>query len=142
MSNFQFSGLIFAYHNLQSSFSILRSSFLVLLPGFSFFNSDFSFCKYICKMSQYTVWWYRIFHWYIKRLSCWYSDIAMSKFDTADLQYHLQPTLWKTFRDDILTWYWHLNNFLTFLDLTGKIKFTMQVQDEDGIEFLDLKLKF
>ena len=37
-----------------------------------------------------------------------------------------------------------LESFLDYLnqiDSTGKIKFTMQVQDEDGIEFLDLKLK-
>ena len=30
-------------------------------------------------------------------MSCSYSDIAMSKFDTAALQYHFQPTLWKIF---------------------------------------------
>ena len=81
-------------------------------------------------------------------MSCSYSDIAMSKFDTAALQYHFQPTLWKRFRDDILTIWTHgsdtLESFLDYLnqiDSTGKIKFTMQVQDEDGIEFLDLKLK-
>ena len=28
-------------------------------------------------------------------MSCSYSDIAMSKYDTAALQYHFQPTLWK-----------------------------------------------
>ena len=36
-------------------------------------------------------------------MSCSYSDIAISKFDTVALQYHFQPTLWKRFRDDILT---------------------------------------
>ena len=30
---------------------------------------------------------------------------------------------------------------LNQIDSTGKIKFTLQVQDEDGIECLDLKLK-
>ena len=77
-----------------------------------------------------------------------YSDFAMSKFDTAALQYHCQPTLWKRFRDDILKIWTHgSDTFESFLDdlnqidSTGKIKFTMQVQDEDGIEFLDLKLK-
>ena len=37
-----------------------------------------------------------------------------------------------------------LESFLDYhhqIHSTGKIKFTMQVQDEDGIEFLDLKLK-
>ena len=81
-------------------------------------------------------------------MPCSYSDIAMSKFDTAALQYHFQPTLWKRFRDDILTIWTHgsdpLESFLDYLnqiDSTGKIEFTMQVQDEDGIEFLDVKLK-
>ena len=31
-----------------------------------------------------------------------YSDIAVSKFDTAVLRYHFQPTLSKRFRNDIL----------------------------------------
>ena len=38
-----------------------------------------------------------------------------------------------------------LESFLDYLNQiasTSKIKFTIQVQDEDGIEFLDLKLKF
>ena len=85
-------------------------------------------------------------------MSCSYCDIAnyitMSKFDTAALQYHFQPTLGKSFRDDILTIWTHgsdtLESFLYYLnqiDSTGKITFTMQVQDQDGIEFLDLKLK-
>ena len=54
----------------------------------------------------------------------------------------------KKYRDYILTIWTHgsdtLESFLDYLnqiDSTGKIKFTMQVQDEDGIEFLDLKLK-
>ena len=64
-----------------------------------------------------------------------YSDIAMSKFDTAASQYHFEPTLWKSFRDGILTIWTHgcdtLESFLDYLnqaDPTGKIKFTMQVQ--------------
>ena len=40
-------------------------------------------------------------------MSCSYIDIAMSKFDTVTLQYHFQPTLWKRFRDDILTIWTH-----------------------------------
>ena len=37
-----------------------------------------------------------------------------------------------------------LESFLDYhhqIHSTGKIKFTMQVQDEDGIEFLDFKLE-
>ena len=30
-------------------------------------------------------------------MSCSYCDIAVSKFDTATLQYHFQPTFWKRF---------------------------------------------
>ena len=32
-------------------------------------------------------------------------------------------------------------DYLNHIDLTGKIKFNIQVTDEDGIDFLDLKLK-
>ena len=35
-------------------------------------------------------------------MTCSYSDIVMSKFDTAVLRYHFQPTLSKRFRNDIL----------------------------------------
>ena len=59
-------------------------------------------------------------------MSCSYSDIAMSKFDTAALQYHFQPTLWKRFLDDILTIWAHgtdtLESFLGYvnqIDSTG-----------------------
>ena len=81
-------------------------------------------------------------------MCCSYKDIAMSKLDTAALQYHFQPTLWKRFQDDVLVTYTHgsdtLESFLDYCNQTdsaGKIKFTMQVQNEDGIEFLDAKLK-
>ena len=40
-------------------------------------------------------------------LACSYSNIAMSNFDIAALQYHLQPTLWERFRDDVLTIWTH-----------------------------------
>ena len=60
-------------------------------------------------------------------MPCSYSDIAMSKFDTAALQYHFQPKLWKRFRDDILTIWIHgsdtLESFLTIL-----IKLIQQVR--------------
>ena len=56
----------------------------------------------------------------------------MSKFDTDIL------TIWTHSTDTLESFLDYLNQF----DSTGKIKFTMQVQDEDGIEFLDFKLKF
>ena len=74
-------------------------------------------------------------------MCCSCSDIAMSKFDTAVLQYHFQRdyilTIWTHGSDTLESFFDYLNQ----IDSTGKIKFTMQVQDEDGIEFLDLKPK-
>ena len=43
-------------------------------------------------------------------MSCSNSDIPVSKFDTAALQYHFQPTLWKRFRDNILKIWTHSSN--------------------------------
>ena len=61
-------------------------------------------------------------------MSCSYIDIAMSEFDTAALQFHFQPALWKRFRDDISTIWTHgsdtLESFLDYLnqiDSAGKI---------------------
>ena len=55
-------------------------------------------------------------------------DIAMSEFDTAALQFHFQPALWKRFWDDISTISTHgsdtLESFLDYLnqiDSGGKI---------------------
>ena len=60
-------------------------------------------------------------------MSCSYSDIAMSKFDTAALQNHFQPTLWKRFRNNILPILTHcsdnLESFWTLL-----IKLIQQVR--------------
>ena len=68
-------------------------------------------------------------------MSCSYSDIAMSKLDTTALPYHLQPTLWTRFRDDILTIWTHGSNTLEwFLYYVNQIDSTGRVQDKDGIE--------
>ena len=81
-------------------------------------------------------------------MSCSYSDIAMAHFDNRAENYFLKPTVWKRFRDDVFTVWTHgielLPDFLEFLnriDKTGKIKFTMQIADDNSLEFLDLKLK-
>ena len=65
-------------------------------------------------------------------MSCSYSDFAMSKFDTAVLQYHFQPTLWKRFRDNNLIIWTHgsdtlelILDYLNQIDSTSKIKFTI-----------------
>ena len=81
-------------------------------------------------------------------MSCSYADIAMAKYDSLANEFHLKPKIWKRFRDDIFTLWEHgldtLPSFLEHLnsmDKTGKIKFTMEIGDENGLEFLDLKLK-
>ena len=63
------------------------------------------------------------------------------------LAYKCSSTTWKRFPDVFVVWTHGsvaLNLFLHYfnnLDDTGKIKFTMQVVDENGLAFLDLKLK-
>ena len=81
-------------------------------------------------------------------MSCSYSDIAMAHFDNRAENYTLKPTVWKRFRDDVFSvWTHNINTLPAFLDYlnnidsTGKIKFNMQIADENGLEFLDLKLK-
>ena len=81
-------------------------------------------------------------------MSCSYADIAMDKYDSLANDFHLKPKIWKRFTDDIFTLWEHgLASLPTFLehlntmDKTGKIKFTMEVTGENGLEFLDLKLK-
>ena len=61
----------------------------------------------------------------------------MSKFNTAALQYHLQSKYFYNL-DTLKSFLDYLNQ----IDSTGKVKFTVQVQDEVGLECLDLKLKF
>ena len=81
-------------------------------------------------------------------MSCSYSDIAMAHFDIRAENYDLKLTVWKRFRDDAFSvWTHDVNTLPVFLDYlnnidsTGKIKFTMQIADDNGLEFLDLKLK-
>ena len=81
-------------------------------------------------------------------MSCSYADLALATFDKRVLTYNCSPTMWKRFRDDVFVVWAHgcgtFNLFLNYfnnLDDTGKIKFTMQVADENGLEFLDLRLK-
>ena len=81
-------------------------------------------------------------------MPCSYADIAMVKYDFLANQFHLKPKIWKRFRDDIFTLWEHgvdtLPSFLDYLngmDTTGKIKFTMEIASENGLEFLGLKWK-
>ena len=83
-------------------------------------------------------------------MSCSYADIAMADFDKEASEYHLTPTAWKRFRDDIFVLWPHgRESLVLFLDYintlypTEKIKFTMEVEEPGNyLEFLDLKLKW
>ena len=81
-------------------------------------------------------------------MPCSYPDIAMVKYDFSANQFHLKLKIWKRFRDHIFTLREHgvdtLPSFLDYLngmDTTSKIKFTMEITSENGLELLDLKLK-
>ena len=69
-------------------------------------------------------------------MSCSYADIAMADFDKKALEYHLSPTTWKRFRDDVFVLWPHGREFLVLflddistLDPTEKIKLTMEVTE-------------
>ena len=77
-----------------------------------------------------------------------YADIAMTKYNSLANNFHLKPIVWKRFRDDIFVlWeygtasFFSLLDYLNTMDKTGKIKFTMEIVGDKGLEFLDLKLK-
>ena len=82
-------------------------------------------------------------------MSCSYSDIAMAKYDQKAMSYNLKPNIWKRFRDDVFVIWAHGSNtlpsfleYLNCIDETGKIQFTMEVNNDNSLEFLDLKLGF
>ena len=67
-------------------------------------------------------------------MSCSYADIAMGDFDKEALEYHLSPTKWKRFRDDVFVLWPHgreslvlFLEYINTLDPTEKIRFTMEV---------------
>ena len=78
-----------------------------------------------------------------QHMPCSYAYIAMVDFDKEALQYHLSPTTWKMFRDDIFVLLPHGREFLVLfqdnintLDPTQKIKVTMEVAEtDDHLEF-------
>ena len=82
-------------------------------------------------------------------MSCSYTDIAMVDFDKEASEYHLTPTTWNWFGDDIFVLWPHSReslvlflDYINTLDPTEKIKFTMEVVEPGNyLEFLDLKLK-
>ena len=69
-------------------------------------------------------------------MSCSYADIAMANFHKEALEYHASPTTWKRFRDDVFVLWSHGREslvlflyYINTLQLTEKIKFTMEVAE-------------
>ena len=61
-------------------------------------------------------------------MSCSYADIAIAGFDKEALEYHLSPTMWKRFRDDVFVLWPHgreslvlFLDYINILDPTEKI---------------------
>ena len=81
-------------------------------------------------------------------MSCSHADLALASYDSKAPAFDLSPTMWKRFRDDVFVVWAHgpasVSLFLEYLnkiDKMGKIQLTMQAVGDDGLEFLDLKLK-
>ena len=77
-------------------------------------------------------------------MSCCDADIAMAKYDSLANKFHLKPSVWNRFRYFVLKEHGTLSSFLDYLntiDKTGKIKFTMEIAHDTGLELLDFKLK-
>ena len=77
-------------------------------------------------------------------MSCSYADIAMAKYDSLANNFHLKPSVWKRFRDDIFVLWEHGSashssflDYLNTMDKAGKITFTMETDGDTGLEVLD-----
>ena len=82
------------------------------------------------------------------RMFCSYSYIAMAVYDEKAMDHPFKPLIWKRFRDDVIALWIHSNedanhylDYLNTIDASGKIRFTMETETENGLEFLDLRLK-
>ena len=72
----------------------------------------------------------------------------MAVYDEKAMDRPFKPLIWKRFCDHMIT-LWihsiedanHYLNYLNTIDATGKIRYTMQTKSENGLEFLDLRLK-
>ena len=61
------------------------------------------------------------------------------------MDHPFKPFVWKCFRDDVIA-LWiqsekdanHYLNYLNTIDASGKIRFTMEIENENSLEFLDL----
>ena len=81
-------------------------------------------------------------------MSCSCADIVMTKYDSLANKFHLKRSVWKRFRDDIFVLWEHgttsvsfFLDYLNTIDKTDKIKFTMKIAGDSGLEFFLLKYK-
>ena len=81
-------------------------------------------------------------------MSCYSAELALATYHNQAWAFECSPTTWKRFRDDMFVVWTHgsaaLNSLLDNLinlDDTRKIKFTMQIAEENELEFIDLKVK-
>ena len=81
-------------------------------------------------------------------VSCSYSDIALAVHDEKAMDHPFKLLIWKHFCDDVIALWIHSNedanhylDYLNTIDVSGKIRFTMETETENGLEFLDLRLK-
>ena len=81
-------------------------------------------------------------------MSCCYSDIAMAVYDEKAMDPPFKPLIWKLFRDDVIVLWIHSNedsnhylDYLNTIDASGKIRFAMETETENGLEFFYDRLK-
>ena len=81
-------------------------------------------------------------------MSCFYSDIGMPVYDEIAMDHLFKSLIRKRFRDDVIALWIHSNEdenpylvYLNTIDASGKIRFTMETETENGLEFLGLRLK-
>ena len=82
------------------------------------------------------------------RISCSYSNIVMTVYDEKANDRSFKPLIWKCFREDVIVLWIHndedVNHCLDHLNKIGascQIRFTMQTENENDHEVLNLKLK-
>ena len=61
------------------------------------------------------------------------------------MDHPFKPLIWKCFRDHVIALWIHSEkdanhylNYLNTIDASGKIRFTMEIENENSLEFLDL----
>ena len=80
-------------------------------------------------------------------MSCSYSDFGMVVHEKA-MDYPFKPLIWKRFRDNVIAlWIYsdkdahHYLDYLNTIDVSGKIRFSTETENKNGLEFVDLRHK-